>query len=30
VLGHGERELVKVAAGDRPVVAVGHSKRLRV
>ena len=26
----GELELVKVAAGDRPVVSVGHSKRLRV
>jgi mycofactocin radical SAM maturase len=30
VLGHGELELVKVAAGNRPLVPVGHSKRLRV
>jgi mycofactocin radical SAM maturase len=30
VLGHGELELVKVAAGDRPLVPAGHSKRLRV
>jgi mycofactocin radical SAM maturase len=29
VLGHGELELVKIAAGDRPLVPVGHSKRLR-
>jgi mycofactocin radical SAM maturase len=28
VLGHGELELIKVAAGDRPPLAAGHSKRL--
>ena len=28
VLGNGELELVKVAAGRRPVVAAGHSKRI--
>jgi mycofactocin radical SAM maturase len=29
VLGHGELGLIKVAAGDRPPVAVGHSKRVK-
>ena len=30
VLGHGELELVKVAASRRPLVAAGHSRPLRV